>query len=81
MTVLLDALLALVLFNLLFLFLAVAGSALPDDRRKRGPWRDALRRLAPFRAPEQRVLPWEPFISALEDRRAPLSERDARPHD
>jgi hypothetical protein len=81
MTILLDALLALVLFNLLFLLLVLAASAFPDDRRKRGAWRDAIRRLPPLRAPEHRVPPWEPFVTAMDERRSTLSARDVRPQD
>ena len=75
-----QALLAWGLFNVLLALILVVPYLL-DDRLDRGRLREAVRRLAPFRATESRVPPWEPFAAAIEERRALLSARDVRPRD
>jgi len=80
MTVLLDALLGLGLFNVLFLLMVVATCAF-NERPNRGRWRDANRRLAGSDVRAHRVRSWEPFVAAAEERRAALSARNVRPRD
>jgi hypothetical protein len=76
MTEAVEAVLGWGLFNVL-LALIIVVPCLFDDRLNRGRWHGALRRLAPLRAPESRVLAWEPFAAATEEPRV----RDARPRD
>jgi hypothetical protein len=80
MTVLLDALLGLGLFNVFFLLMVVATCAF-NQRPNRGRWRDATAGLAGSDVRTHRVRPWEPFVTAAEERRAALSARDTPPRD
>jgi hypothetical protein len=80
MTVLLDALLGLGLFNVSLLLIVVATCAF-NKRRNRGRWREAMRRLSGRGVPAHRVPSWEPFVKALEQRPAVFSPRDIAPRD
>jgi hypothetical protein len=80
MTVLLDALLGLGVFNVVFLLMVVATRAF-NERPNRGRVCGATRRLAGSGVRAPRVRPWEPFVETLEERRVALSSRDTSPRD
>jgi hypothetical protein len=75
MTEALDALLGLLLFNVLLVLIVLASSRY-KHRRGRGRWHEATRRLMGFGVREDPVPPWEPYAAAVEERRAARSARN-----